>query len=521
VEKAAPRVIRDLRYKLDGIGFFDERRLHIFTVDIESGAETQVTDGDSHDEHPAWSPDGGQIAFVSDRERDRHQRQWRTDVWLSAIDGVRPPQARAAGAASPRSRRRRPSPSGPRTGSAAGSARTHLYVIPAEGGGAPRSLSAPIDRPVNGFPVALSGRSFAWHPQGERLLFLAADRGTVALYRADLAGRSVAKVLGGERQIESFALAAGGTRAAFGATWASEPGDIWRPRRRPRAQPEPRGDERAPAVPRRPSGCVGQPMARDRGVRHILRTTGRATYPLALEVSGPLRPPAIVALLSRWRTGVVSAQPSCSSAYGGFTQACVGDWKRDFGDLMAGVDELVRRGIADPDRLYVGGYSYGGFMTAWTVGHTDRFRAAVVGAPVADAMSMFGTGDIPRFSVYEMGSTPFDDPDEYRARSPVTYLSNVKTPVLLLHHEGDLRCPIGQSEEIFQALKLLSREVEFVRYPGGSHGVHTPSQQVDRIKRGLAWYESVPRQAFRQAAQRPTPAFEPRRRVTSQVFSAP
>jgi dipeptidyl aminopeptidase/acylaminoacyl peptidase len=129
-------------------------------------------------------------------------------------------------------------------------------------------------------------------------------------------------------------------------------------------------------------------------------------------------------------------------------------------------------------------------MTTWTVGHTDRFRAAVVGAPVADATSMFGTSDIPRFSVYELGASPFDDPHEFRARSPVTYLPNVKTPVLLVHQEGDLRCPIGQSEEVFQALKMLGKEVEFVRYPGGSHGVHSPSQQVDRIKRGLAWYES-------------------------------
>jgi len=189
---------------------------------------------------------------------------------------------------------------------------------------------------------------------------------------------------------------------------------------------------------------------------------------------------------------VLLPNPRGSSTYGEeFTQACVGDWGgKDFEDLMTGIDELVRRGIADPDRLYVGGYSYGGFMTTWTVGHTDRFRAAIVGAPVANQISMVGTDDIPRFDVYELGATPFDNPEEYRQRSPVTYLANVKTPVLLVHHEGDLRCPIGQSEEIFQGLKMLGKEVEFARYPGGFHVARTPSQQVDRMKRGLAWYES-------------------------------
>jgi Tol biopolymer transport system component len=133
VEKAAPRIIRDLRYKLDGIGFFDERRLHIFTVDVDSGAETQVTDGDWHDEHPAWSPDGRQIAFVSDRERDRHQRQWRTDVWLAPSTGedARKLTRSKGGASYPTF-----SPDGRHVAflghenGEAGSAKTHPHVMP-------------------------------------------------------------------------------------------------------------------------------------------------------------------------------------------------------------------------------------------------------------------------------------------------------------------------------------------------------------------------------------------------------
>jgi dipeptidyl aminopeptidase/acylaminoacyl peptidase len=159
---------------------------------------------------------------------------------------------------------------------------------------------------------------------------------------------------------------------------------------------------------------------------------------------------------------------------------------------MAGVDELVRTGVADPERLYLGGYSYGGFMTAWAVGHTHRFRAAVIGAPVSNQVSMFGTGDIPMFDMHEIGGTPQQNPAEYALRSPTSYLANCETPVLLLHHEGDLRCPIAQSEEIFHALKARRKEVEFVRYPGGFHtyNTHAPSQVVDRVRRTIAWYES-------------------------------
>jgi dipeptidyl aminopeptidase/acylaminoacyl peptidase len=190
---------------------------------------------------------------------------------------------------------------------------------------------------------------------------------------------------------------------------------------------------------------------------------------------------------------VFMPNPRGSTTYGEtFSEAVVRDWGgRDHEDILAGVDKLVDEGIADPDRLFIGGYSYGGFMSTWAIGHTDRFRATVIGAPVSNQVSMFGTGDIPLFDMHEIGGTPLQEPEEYRSRSPVSHLANVNTPVLLLHHEGDLRCPIGQSEEIFHALKLLGKEVEFVRYPGGFHtyNTHAPSQTVDYARRIVGWYD--------------------------------
>lgn len=508
IEKSAPRVIRDLRYKLDGIGFFDERRTHIFTVDVESGEERQLTDGDWYDDQPAWSPDGKSIAFVSDRERERHQRQWRSDVWVV-------PAAAGRARKLTRSRGTAVSPAyspdgrhiafvGHEHGDEGSAKNIHLMVVAAQGG-EPRSVSAPIDRPVAGWPPT-GGRAFEW-AGGNILLFIAGDRGTMALYRAGIANGSVSKVLDGERQIESFALSSDGRKAAFTAVWLTQPWELYASSLNGRSREvnlSHTNDELRRTVDtgrlerlmyRAPDGLEVEAFVL---CPHDYKR--RRSYPLAVNVHGgphSYHPGsrAWIELQSLAAAGyvVLLPNPRGSTTYGeAFSEAVVRDWGgRDFEDIMAGVDELVARGVADSERLYIGGYSYGGFMSTWAIGHTNRFQATVIGAPVANQVSMFGTGDIPLFDMHEIGGTPLDDPDEYQARSPVSYLSNVSTPVLLLHHEGDLRCPMGQSEEIFQTLKLLGKDVEFVRYPGGFHtyNTHAPSQIVDHARRIIAWYD--------------------------------
>jgi len=520
-EKHTPRVIRDLRYRLDGVGYFDNRRMHIFAIDVEGGGETQLTDGDWHDEQPSWSPDGTSLAFVSDRERDRHQRLFRADVYVVPSAGGRARKlTRGRGsAAQPQF-----SPDGRliaylghEHGEAGGSKNAHALIVPAAGGKAPRSVSAPLDRSTNATP---GSRAIAWAPDGRSLLFLAGDRGAVSLYRAGVANGSVGKVVGGDRAIDSFALTPDGRRAVFSAAWVAEPSEVYvapldgrgRPRIVSRANKELR-DAVALAPARRvnyraPDGLeIETFVLLPRGYRRGRR------YPLSLQIHGgphAWHPTgvagAFVSYQSQAAAGyvVLLPNPRGSQSYGeAFAGACVQDWGgRDFEDLMAGVDLMVRRGVADPGRLYAGGGSYGGFMTAWAVGHTDRFRAAVVAAPVSDHVSMFGTTDIPHFSVFEHGGHPWEIPELLRERSPVTCLPNVKTPVLLLHWEGDLRCPIEQSEEIFQGLKVLGKPVEFVRYPGGFHISRTPSQEIDRIRRSIAWYDKhQPRRAAKRRSR--------------------
>ncbi len=527
LEKAEPRVIVDLRYKLDGVGFFDNRRTHIFTTGVESNETKQITTGDYNDDQPAWSPNSKVIAFVSDREAQRHQRHWRTDVWTVPAAGGRPRRlTRARGSAahptfSPDGRWI--AFAGHEHGDAGVAKNIHLMIIPAAGGKAPRSLSATTDRPVAGWPVFLSGRTFAWEPGGKSMLFLAGDRGTQAIYRAALNGGAVPKVLDGERQIEGFSLAPDG-RIAFTAVWMTEPPEVYAAGldgRSKEANLTHINDELKAAVEispmQRMSYRAGDGLEIEAFVLYPLGYRKGGRYPLAVNVHGgphSFHPGCrswiqFQSLAARGYV-VLLPNPRGSTTYGeAFAEACVRDWGGiDYEDIMAGVDALVEKGVADPGRLYLGGYSYGGFMTSWAIGHTTRFKAAVIGAPVSNEASMFGTGDIPLFDMHEIGGTPQSNPDEYWARSPVAYLGNAQTPVLLLHHEGDLRCPIGQSEEIFHALKMLGKEVEFVRYPGGFHtyNTHAPSQAIDHARRIIEWYESHgPKPHKRPAARRAQP----------------
>jgi dipeptidyl aminopeptidase/acylaminoacyl peptidase len=169
---------------------------------------------------------------------------------------------------------------------------------------------------------------------------------------------------------------------------------------------------------------------------------------------------------------VVYANPRGSTTYGrDFTQAVTRDWGgEDYLDLMAVMDAATARPDVDPARTGVYGYSYGGYMSSWIIGHTDRFKAAVIGAPVVDLVSFFGTSDIgATWGIHQFSATPWQDLAWYRDHSPLTFLDRAVTPSLILHGEADERCPIGQGEQLFAALGAGGVETEFVRYPGMTH----------------------------------------------------
>jgi dipeptidyl aminopeptidase/acylaminoacyl peptidase len=169
-----------------------------------------------------------------------------------------------------------------------------------------------------------------------------------------------------------------------------------------------------------------------------------------------------------------------------------GDWGgADFKDVMAGVDDLIARGIADPNRLGIAGWSYGGYMSAWAVTQTTRFKAAVVGAGMSDLASEFGTESLPsaQYDLWFLGS-PYEKVGGFLKSSPVGYLKEAKTPTLILHPENDQIDPIGQAHQLHRGLKQYGVECELVIYPREGHGPQEEKHLLDIDRRVLHWFES-------------------------------
>ena len=192
---------------------------------------------------------------------------------------------------------------------------------------------------------------------------------------------------------------------------------------------------------------------------------------------------------------VLRPNPRGSTGYGkDFRFANIGDWGgKDYEDDMAGVDKVIEMGVADPDRMAVMGWSYGGFMTSWVVGHTNRFKAAVMGAGVTDLLSFNGTADIPGFLPDYFGGEPWEAYDAFSKHSPITYVDQVKTPTLILHGEADNRVPTSQGYEFYHALKRRGVTTKMVVYPRTPHGPREPKFILDIAQRQLDWVDAYVR----------------------------
>jgi dipeptidyl aminopeptidase/acylaminoacyl peptidase len=498
------RVITSLKYRLNGEGFIYDRRPHVFVVAIDGTAPVQLTDGDFIDADPAWAPDGQSIVFVSARHAERDDDD-ASDLWRVPVKAGAPQRltATAGPVLLPAF-----SPDGrtiaylARPGRNAFGRNVRVFTIPSTGGDA-TCLTSALDRSCG----ALHVRPL-WSPDGRSMIVAVEDHGDTGLWRvAAQSGEMPTRVVGGERALNGFSSSADGRLLAFAASDPLAPPEAFVCRadgtgerqltRMNRAWTE----EVALSSPER-FRLTREGFEIDCWVMRPAGFVPGQRYPALLNVHGGPHAQYGHGFFDEFQVcagagyAVIYANPRGSQGYGeAFTQAVVGDWGGgDYADVMAALDEALRRHpFIDAERLGVLGGSYGGFLTSWTVGHTDRFKAACSERAVNCQYTMFGTSDIGHtFNVVELGGAlPWEDMARYIERSPLTYAKNIVTPLLILHAEEDLRCPIEQAEQLFVALKKLRREVRFVRFPAENHEMSRsgkPRHRLERFRHILEWF---------------------------------
>lgn len=533
------KVITRLKYRFDGIGYLGDLTTHVFIVAVPGlppesgevkGAVRRLTKGDYDHEELAYSPDGKYLLVAALRRQDADYLQ-KQDLWLVEaatgktvwlMDGVGPCRGAAW------------APNGERIAfvghdnSHRGSTTEALWVLEVGefikeletreviSGPKPLSmkdavnLTGEFDRPLGNrvssdMRYDASVRPFLWECQSI-ITFLACDKGATGVFQVSLdkPGPEIKAIWHDPGQNVAAISKTGGTFVLQKGS-PTEPDNLY-------LFDGTRESGEQLCVMTDFNGWLGQ-ISLGRCEKFTYKgdkdwdIDGWMLYPPGYQ-EGERRPTVLFIhggphgvygaafrfehqVFASKGYAVLYTNPRGSQSYGQeFACACVRDWGgSDFKDIMAGVDYAVSLGVADPSKLFVTGWSYGGYMTSWTVTQTSRFKAAIAGAIVSNRYSMWGTSDIPFFGENHWGGLPWEAHEEYFERAPISFVTRVETPVMFIHGEGDLRCPVSQSEEFYLSLRRLGKTAVLVRYPDQFHVFSRPYHKFDRYERMLSWFD--------------------------------
>jgi dipeptidyl aminopeptidase/acylaminoacyl peptidase len=492
-----PLVIDRFQFKQDIEGYLDTHRVHLWLFDVDSKSLVQLTRGDHDDMMPEWSPDGSAILFSSKQQKDPD----RTDNWDLFVIAPAPgatarqltqndlddsdPQWESRAVWSPDSREIAFLQGGP--DSLLYYSLQRLAVVSAAGGPV-RVVSRSLDRSFV-HPV--------WSADGMWIYAQLEDDGSIILARVPREGGSVERVLSGRRSI--VAVASGGSHLAIVQSTPTHPDELFAvegdsARQLSDANPwlrDIRLADQEPISARSKDGTIIHGF--------LMRPTAGSTrepMPTVLRLHG--------GPVSQWENGfelswqmlaahgfaVVGMNPRGSSGRGlAWAKTIYAHWgEKDVEDVLAGIDYLVAHHIADPRRLGVGGWSYGGELTDYVIASDTRFKAAVSGAGIGNVLAGFGTDQYVREYSAELG-VPWKHLTAWlRVSYPFLHADRIVTPTLFMAGDLDYNVPLQNSEQMYQALRSLGVESELVIYPGEHHGLTRPSFLADRLSRYIAWY---------------------------------
>jgi dipeptidyl aminopeptidase/acylaminoacyl peptidase len=497
------RIARRLDYKHDGQGFVDGRYHHLFVVPVEGGDVTQLTTGPWDVTGFDWSPDSHRLV-VSGNSEPNADLQRTLNLYVVDLAGKRSKLVGGFYLDSPTWSPRGDliafiAPNGLDAGLV-----ERLWIVPAQGGDQ-RCLTIGLDQSIGDSLITDMRAGHAvrlvWSRQGDRVYFLSSGPGVSSVYSCDLTGNFRLEV-GGQRRIFDFDIASG--VIAHCASETTTPGELHVFTQGAEARItdlNPWLRERYVALPERQAFTAPDGWVVEGWILKPPDYDQSRIYPLVMEVHGGPHGQYGWAffhelqILAGMGYMVLCVNPRGSDGYGEhFRRQVVRDWGgKDYVDLMSALDQTIERtGTVDVSRMGVGGGSYGGYMTNWIIGQTNRFSAAVAMRSISNLISEYAQHDIVLWGALELGPPPWPDLDELWKRSPIRYVQNIQTPLLLSCGEMDLRCAISQSEELFGAMRLLGKTVEMIRFPEESHDLSRngrPDRRVERLKRIALWFE--------------------------------